>query len=529
MDNTFSTGIPDLDVALGPHLAPGNLIICTGLTGGGKTILAGQLAATMAIAGQKVLFVSTEVPEEELDVRILSAFCDIPYEEIKDGVKAIAYGNVLENLTTFPSPDRYGIDAYAKAVRIREPLVRNFVYREVRTFGFEPQVVIGEIFSEYTSRAGQMPGVVICDHLSLPKVTREDMNIFKEREAAVEAAKVFASLARDRHVLVVVFCQADQALTDKKKITSENIYDFHSVRKSADAFIGISNRLRSDEAMDDGGGVHERIQHLTVETTLKPEPMLVPVIRAFEYQRFESFHGRVLEPKGEETENDEIARRIEATSEYAGYVLARRKRFLEIFSWGIPNAINLYAFLLLTGGRNGVSNYGRDKQSMMLGLTVKQLRTALAHLEENKFVTVSPPVVKRSLWVTLARWQEDQKPGEKGYFKLFRNLRDESRRDLLADPVLFRVWLYVLNEARQFGEEAADLLPGEVLVRPRVAEEILSLKAGELAESLNRLQERGSILYHDGAAKLSVTNWRLYQKVMYPSTRGVGGCKSAEN
>ena len=36
-----------------PHLAPGNLIICTGLTGGGKTILAGQLGA-MAIAASAV-------------------------------------------------------------------------------------------------------------------------------------------------------------------------------------------------------------------------------------------------------------------------------------------------------------------------------------------------------------------------------------------------------------------------------------------------------------------------------------------
>jgi hypothetical protein len=132
-------------------------------------------------------------------------------------------------------------------------------------------------------------------------------------------------------------------------------------------------------------------------------------------------------------------------------------------------------------------------------------------------------VVKRSSWVTVADWSEDQKPKEKGYFKLFHNLRDESRRDLLADPVLFRVWLYVLNEARQFEEEAADLLPGEMLVRPGLAEETLSLKSGEFVKSLKRLRERGSIRYQDGAGKLSVTNWRLYQKVVHPSTEGGGG------
>ena len=75
------------------------------------------------------------------------------------------------------------------------------------------------------------------------------------------------------------------------------------------------------------------------------------------------------------------------------------------------------------------------------------------------FVEVSPPVVKRSLWASVVGWSEDQNPTTKGYFKLFRNLRDESRCDLLSDPVLFRVWLYVFKI--RLSAEAWDLASRE--------------------------------------------------------------------
>jgi len=395
MDNTFSTGIPALDDALGSHLAPGNLIICAGLTGGGKTILAGQLGAKIAMAGHKVLFISTEVPEAELDVRILSAFCNIPYDEIMDGVREVTYGKVFGNLAAFPSPDRFGIDAYAKAVRIREPLVRNFHFKKITTLGFAPGQALGTLISEYEGRVETPPEVLVFDHLQL--LVGSEHDIFKLRKAAGAATEAMASLARERGILAFVFCQADPALTDKKKITSDNIFEFQAIWKSADAFIGISHR----HADGDSSEIWERIQHLTVKTNTTPDSVLVPVETAFKYQRFEPYRGQ---RRGSEPGSDELrrhAREIEARSENGGYVLARRNRLGEIFHCGLPYAVNFYAFLLVaakTQGREaGSSFYSRAKLTEMLGLTSKQLILSMDILLDRDLIDVPPKRRGRSL------------------------------------------------------------------------------------------------------------------------------------
>jgi len=55
-------------------------------TGGGKTVMACGIAVGLALQKQRTLLVTTEQGDDELEPRIISANCDVPFERIKDGV-----------------------------------------------------------------------------------------------------------------------------------------------------------------------------------------------------------------------------------------------------------------------------------------------------------------------------------------------------------------------------------------------------------------------------------------------------------
>ena len=111
-------------------------------------------------------------------------------------------------------------------------------------------------------------------------------------------------------------------------------------------------------------------------------------------------------------------------------------------------------------------------------------------------------------------WRSDQNPRLNGYFKLFRNLRDGSRQSLVGDPVIFKVWLYLLSQARVFPDEAADLDPGEVLLKERFMSQYLQMPEVVVAHAVEALVARGSLSYVS-KSKLELTNWFLYQKYVH--------------
>jgi hypothetical protein len=70
---------PELDEKVGGGFAKGEHTICASVTGGGKTVLATQLASTFALSGLKVLFATTEQEPVPLIHRMLSDVVDIPF------------------------------------------------------------------------------------------------------------------------------------------------------------------------------------------------------------------------------------------------------------------------------------------------------------------------------------------------------------------------------------------------------------------------------------------------------------------
>ncbi|QJE95277.1 RAD55 family ATPase [Luteolibacter luteus] len=79
------TGIPELDEVLGPVMLEGGVVLVAGASGGGKTALACQVAQRAAIAGRQVLYLSSEIADDEALERMLSSAIPWNYDLLKDG------------------------------------------------------------------------------------------------------------------------------------------------------------------------------------------------------------------------------------------------------------------------------------------------------------------------------------------------------------------------------------------------------------------------------------------------------------
>ena len=398
----FDSSIPKLDTALGENLRRGKFILAAGLQGGGKTILAAQFTRTFVVNGADVLFLSSEVTPHALYKRHMAAVCSIPYDKIKDGMQTVTIPGLDGTEVTLPDPAVYGEDAVTTAHPLLQELAQRARYLKFKPAGFRPRQEFDEILTAYRDEKQRSPDVLIYDHLWYPDVARQDLNPYKMREAVVAAGEALKILAVEHQMLVIAFCQVDPGLANHKKIDPAGMFEFKEVYQHADAFVGISQRLRDETDSDLAGGLYERVQHLNVITKPSLKPVLVPVERVFEFQRFEP--GR-WEPKSEPAENvnelDQRARVIENTSEFPGYALARRKKFTELFVTGSPHAINLYAFLLLAaksdGPQAGWSFYSRATQTEMLGLSSKQLRAAMDVLLDRGLIDVPEGKMRQSL------------------------------------------------------------------------------------------------------------------------------------
>lgn len=105
----LSTGYPSLDDQLG-GLRPGQQIIIGARPGGGKTAIGLNIASNVIAAGHAVLFVSAEMPAEQIAERLLSSRSNI-------SMSRLATGRLQDG-----DAERINEVVYAKGL-IREPLM----------------------------------------------------------------------------------------------------------------------------------------------------------------------------------------------------------------------------------------------------------------------------------------------------------------------------------------------------------------------------------------------------------------------
>lgn len=76
-DSRIPSGFTRLDASINGGFRPGWSVVITGKTGGGKSAFAGSLAANFLRGGRNVLFVSAEMPSQEVFERLLSNLAQV--------------------------------------------------------------------------------------------------------------------------------------------------------------------------------------------------------------------------------------------------------------------------------------------------------------------------------------------------------------------------------------------------------------------------------------------------------------------
>ena len=511
------TPLSALNEALGNTLEPGHFILAHGLQGGGKTILGGQLLTICAIHKLKALFISTEVQPIELERRMQSAHAGVRYSDTEKGDGFVLTESGLMVL----DGKLFGSAIQEKSTLLAGELQNHCRVVKPQGFGINPESTIRSLVARFEQSMDGQPDVVIFDYIKdMPDMPLDSYVI---RNSVMSIGSALQALAKKREMCVWAFIQARVSAVTSKLMERDKISEYPKLATLADAVIGISHREReiaSDTEWERPCRIYNRVQHLTVEVTNKPK-VVVPVVCEFEYQRFAPYvpgqGGQ--QPNISQTECERIASEIVRTNEYHGYVLCRREAVKTILKEFGPNALNLFAFLLMTSDKSGTSYWSRDKISKKLGLSLKQVRTEGEHLEDIEFVQLSTGVTHRNLLYQINYWKEDQDPSIPGYFKLFRNLRDESRQDLLSNPRLFQLWIYLLCSAKNYADEGTDFQPGQSLLTPARTTEELKITRDELFVGLEGLKKRGSIFFDATQDRplISIVNWELYNRYVYPS------------
>jgi hypothetical protein len=157
----YSSGIKSLDEALGPAMAPGKYLLFSAPQGGGKTIMAAQFALHAMRARRDVLMISTEVQWPAFFKRIVAAGCDQPYQTIKDGIKL----EDVKGSERRPQVDIYG-ERFCENFRKQQALCCTFLkFPTVNSLTFTPDDRIQAVLTEYISKSGKPPALVVVDYI----------------------------------------------------------------------------------------------------------------------------------------------------------------------------------------------------------------------------------------------------------------------------------------------------------------------------------------------------------------------------
>lgn len=423
----------------------GGVILVGAVTGGGKTILAGQIASHFVGSSRDVTYISTEVEPDELHARMVSAATGWPYKHLVDGKMAIVQTGGIQLLVDSTNSDDFAV----QSLQFNRRFMKHLELIECREFPNRPLEALQELLCEI-----EVPSCLILDLLQFyglrtNEVTGEQVVI----DMAAEATQIMACLSQyacDHRIPVIVCCQLKPDGTDsvRKRVKFGQISEFPIIAEKCDAFIGISC-VQSTPGKFEQDGTYSRDQFFCIR---KPgdQQMLVPVTREFECQRFASGNER---GNTRSKDLEERSRKMRQSSKLPGFVLFRREDFKRLSELGYPPAINVYAAFLLgakfkAGNDRGTIFWSQDLFAAKLGLSRNQVRAAIKKLEDAELIKDTGFKKGRAKIYKVVDYGKNQDASVQGYFILAHNLRDPERARLLSNASLFRTWLTLIYETR---------------------------------------------------------------------------------
>lgn len=259
---------------LGGGFGKGESYLFFGPNGAGKTVVTCQLAAEFALHGLKGLVISTEQPHFELEPRIVSNICGVPFNLIKDGVNATSVAG-------------FSAEQRAKYRELRDKLTeKNLLFYDWPK-GSRRSVTAG--MEEDLMRAADKLGGLdffILDWLgsALGEASSEPGALRLMIKNGADTTAIFASSDK-LNCIGIVNAQATASLSvNKPRLDQTCLGECKSASDNMTGLIGLT--LMYDKNNPEDPTAVDPVQAWSIPKTRKGTPGNAKVRRDFAYQRY---------------------------------------------------------------------------------------------------------------------------------------------------------------------------------------------------------------------------------------------------
>lgn len=265
-----------LSECLGGGLGKQEHVIFAAPTGGGKTVLACQLAASLAASGNNVLYITTEQHSRELTPRVISCMSadsanPIPFAIIKDTGD---YDRVL-------TPEQIKM-----AKQIIGELRGKLHWANWLGSGKSATLDLEPLVRDCKKRYGSLD-VIILDWIG-SALTEGVVDSNEVRQLYLKAAEAMKNMSIRHNVACVSMTQASADAVGKTKVTEQYIAECKTIHREATAAFGIS-AIRADDSGEEKAASYAKRQYVTGFKSRKSSSSSFWVERDFGYQRFLKF------------------------------------------------------------------------------------------------------------------------------------------------------------------------------------------------------------------------------------------------
>jgi hypothetical protein len=271
----IQSGLAEYDRRMGGGFGYKEFSLGIAATGAGKTVHALQTAVTFALNGYPGMFITTEQSHDQLEPRVYSNFCDIPFEFIKDGVD-------IEKLPADKQEKILALEARLKG----KLQISNWNTDRSKSIVSDLQNEVLKFKDTY----GVRPHWLVFDWIggALGQMSIQDLAVI--RHVYQQTADKLADIAEQENMVTIAYAQANvQQARNNVRIDSSCLAECKTMGRTASTIFGISNLQETTEGMENGGNSpFLPKQYIFISKARKGTGGLIPVYRKFEFQRFAS-------------------------------------------------------------------------------------------------------------------------------------------------------------------------------------------------------------------------------------------------
>ncbi len=265
----MSTGEPELDRILDGGFYHGGAYMFLAPTGGGKTVVAAQMALNAAgLSGKNTLFITTEDKPRILKMRMCSNWCDIPYEHI---IK----------------PGRVNVDDLRPAQKARYHSLSDILTNKIDFVDWSTDSLATRdlpiLMEKYRDKKGYNPDFVVFDWIG---GATDKSNLMFYRLQYQQQADYMAEFADDCNSVVFFTAQASPSAYKNKIVSGEDAAENKTLQARCFGTLGLSALKRKDLGEESGiQSTYEDRQYLSATKLRHGLGGTKAVSRDFRYQR----------------------------------------------------------------------------------------------------------------------------------------------------------------------------------------------------------------------------------------------------